>query len=179
MLVLYFNNIVAVVLEHYKKNSNKETIKQTSNAKKLWELSQSMVVRYCIFPKMYCWGRAWSVKSKRRMIFFYIILHPAVLIYDFHIFITSSSSFYRFITNLFNGLLPAGLLVQLVERCTCIAEVKGSNPVQARKFFFTSSFRNFKSCVYNWDNLLSYNSSLRSSHVWFSYIHNLILSNCC
>ena len=54
MLVLYFNNIVAVVLEHYKKNNNKETIKQTSNAKKLWELSQSMVVRYCIFPKMYC-----------------------------------------------------------------------------------------------------------------------------
>ena len=120
-----------------------------------------------------------KVASITAMIFFHIILHHEVLIYDFHIFITSSSSFYRFITNLFNGLLPAGLLVQLVERCTCIAEVKGSNLVQARKFFFTPSFRNFKSCVYNWDNLLSYNSSLRSSHVLFSYIHNLILSHCC
>ena len=28
------------------------------------------------------------------MIFFHIILHPAVLMYDFHIFITSSSSFH-------------------------------------------------------------------------------------
>ena len=101
------------------------------------------------------------------IIFFHIILHPAVLIYDFHIFITSSSSFYRFTTNLLNGLLPAGLLVQMVERCTGIAEVKGPNPVQARIFFFffTPCFRNFKSCVYNCDNLLSYNSSPRSSHV--------------
>ena len=69
------------------------------------------------------------------MIFFYIILHHAVLIYDFHIFITSSSSFYRFITNQFNGLLPAGLLVQLVERCTCIAEVKGRIPYKPENFF--------------------------------------------
>ena len=57
MLVLYFNNIVAVVLEHYKKKK-KETIKQTSNAKKLWEPSSSVVERYCIFPKMYCCDRA-------------------------------------------------------------------------------------------------------------------------
>ena len=28
------------------------------------------------------------------------------------------------------------------------------------------------SCVYNCDDLLSYNSSPRSSHIWFSYIHN-------
>ena len=76
-----------------------------------------------------------KIASITAMIFFHTILHTQVLIYDFHIFITSSSSFYRFITNLFNGLLPAGLLVQLVERCTRIAEVKGSNPVQARKFF--------------------------------------------
>ena len=41
-------------------------------------------------------------------------------------------------------------------------------------FFFTPCFRNFKSCVYNCDNLLSYNSSPRSSHVWFSYFHNFL-----
>ena len=39
-----------------------------------------------------------------------IILHSAVHIYDFHKFITSSSSFHGFITNQFNDLLPVGLL---------------------------------------------------------------------
>ena len=29
------------------------------------------------------------------------------------------------------GLLPVGLLAQLIERCTVIKEVKGLNPVQA------------------------------------------------
>ena len=86
-------------------------------------------------------------------------------------FITSSSSFQGFIRNQFNDLLPVGLLAELVERCTGIAEVTGSNPVQAW-FFFRLSFRNCKSCVFNCDDLHSYNSSLRSSHIWFSYIHN-------
>ena len=60
---------------------------------------------------------------------------------------------------------------QLVERCTGTAEVKGSTPVQAWNFF-RLSFYSCKSCVYNCDDLLSYNSSPRSSHIWFSYIHN-------
>ena len=41
--------------------------------------------------------------------------------------------------------------------------------------FFRLSFPNYKSCVYNRDDLLSYNSSPRSSHIWFSYIHNFII----
>ena len=106
--------------------------------------------------------------------FFNVILPAAVLLYDFHIFITSSSSFHGFNTNQFNNLLPVGLLVQLVERCSGIAEVKGSNPVQAW-IFFRLSFRNCKSCVYNCDDLLSYNSSPRSSHIWFSSSHNFII----
>ena len=36
-------------------------------------------------------------------------------------------------------------------------------------------FRNCKSCVYNCDDLLSYNSSPRSSHIWFSYIRKFII----
>ena len=108
-----------------------------------------------------------KVTSITALIFFHTILQPELLIYDFHIFLTLLSSFYRFITNVFNDLLPAGLLVQLVERCPGIAEVKGSNPVQARKCFFTPCFRNFKSCVYNCDNLLSYNYSPHSSHICF------------
>ena len=75
-----------------------------------------------------------KVGSTTVMIFFHIILPPRVLIYDFHIFITSSSSFHGFITNQFNDLLPVGFLAQLVVHCTAIAEVKGSNPVQAGIF---------------------------------------------
>ena len=56
------------------------------------------------------------------------------VIYDRYILITSSSSFHEFITNEFNDLLPVGLLAQMVERSTGIAEVKGSNPVQAWNF---------------------------------------------
>ena len=37
----------------------------------------------------------------------------------------------RYITNSQSGQLPVGLIAQLVEHCTGIAEVMGSNPVQA------------------------------------------------
>ena len=40
-----------------------------------------------------------------------------------------------FICTQFIDQLPVGLLAQLVERCTGIAEVMGSNPVQAWIFF--------------------------------------------
>ena len=72
----------------------------------------------------------------------------------FHMFMTTSSSFHRFITNQFNVLLPVGLLAQLVERCTSIAEVKGLNPLQAW-MFSGFLFATAKSCVYNCDNHLS------------------------
>ena len=45
---------------------------------------------------------------------------------------------------------------KLVERCTGIAEVKGSNPVQAW-IFFRLSFRKRKSCFYNCDDHPSFN----------------------
>ena len=62
------------------------------------------------------------------------LAHWYRVIYDLYILITSSSSLLEFITNESNDLLPVGLLAQLVERCTGIAEVKGSNPVQAWNF---------------------------------------------
>ena len=58
-----------------------------------------------------------------------------------------------FITNQFNDLLPVGLFAQLVERCTGITEVKGSNPEQAFQAFF-SQLQNLR--LYNCDDLLSY-----------------------
>ena len=48
-----------------------------------------------------------------------------------HIFLTVYSSLYGFIWNQHRDQLPVGLLAQLVERCTGIVEVMGSNPVQA------------------------------------------------
>ena len=56
-----------------------------------------------------------KVASLIAIIYFHIILHPAVHIRDLHIFVTSSSSFHRFITNQFNDLLPVGLLAQWVR----------------------------------------------------------------
>ena len=46
------------------------------------------------------------------------------------------------------------ILTEVVERCTGIVEVKGSNPVQAW-IFFRFSFHNCISCVYNCDDLPS------------------------
>ena len=51
-----------------------------------------------------------------------------------------------YITNSQYDQLPDGLIAQLVEYCTGIAEVMGSNPVQAW-IFFRLSFRNCSSCV--------------------------------
>ena len=55
----------------------------------------------------------------------------AVQIYDFHIFPAIYSPLHGFIWNQHSDQLPIGLLAQLVEHCTGIAEVMGSNPVQA------------------------------------------------
>ena len=57
--------------------------------------------------------------------------------YDFHVFIIFNteltllidSSLHRFNTNQHNDQLPVGLLTQLMEQYTGIAEVMGSNPI--------------------------------------------------
>ena len=50
---------------------------------------------------------------------------------NFHIFtfISSPQRVYNEFTD--NDQLPVGLIAQLVEHCTGVAEVMGSNPVQA------------------------------------------------
>ena len=49
----------------------------------------------------------------------------AVQIYDFHIFTVVYSPLYGLIWNQHDNQLPIGLLAQMVERCTGIAEVTG------------------------------------------------------
>ena len=53
-----------------------------------------------------------------------------VQIYYFHILTVIYSPLHGFIWNQFDQL-PIGLLAWVVEHCTGIAEVIGSNPVQA------------------------------------------------
>ena len=55
----------------------------------------------------------------------------AVQIYDFHTFTAVFSPLHGFIWNQYNNQSQVALLAQLVERCTGIAEVMGSNSVQA------------------------------------------------
>ena len=71
----------------------------------------------------------------------------AVQIYDFHIFTVVYSPLYGLIWNQHDNQLPIGLLAQKVERCTGIAEVTGSNLVQAW-IFFRPNFHYCSSSVY-------------------------------
>ena len=48
---------------------------------------------------------------------------------------TCISTIYGYITNTQHDQLPVGLIARLVDNCTGIAEVMGSNPVQAWIFF--------------------------------------------
>ena len=68
--------------------------------------------------------------------------------YDFNIFTFVYSPLHGFIWYQHNDQLPVGLLAQLVERCTDIAEVMGSNPVRAWIFFFRSYFQLLVSVVF-------------------------------
>ena len=72
-------------------------------------------------------------------------LSSAVQIYLSYIYI-HLFILHGYITNSQYDQLQTGLIAQLVEHCTGIAEVMGSNPVQAR-IFFRLSFRNCLSCV--------------------------------
>ena len=68
-------------------------------------------------------------------------------IYDFHIFTTVYSPLHRFIWDQHIDRFPVGLLAQVVEHCTGIAGVMGSNSVQAW-IFFRPSFHYYLSSVH-------------------------------
>ena len=70
------------------------------------------------------------------------------------------------ITNSQYDQLPVGLIAQLVEHCTGIAEVMGSNPVQAL-IFSTPSFRNCLSCVLTARIFLLFNLSSTVQYMMF------------
>ena len=92
---------------------------------------------YLNSSEMKAWKKfgIWTHEVKIALIFTSL---SAVQIYDFHIFKAVYSPLHGFIWNQHNDQLPVGLLAQLVEHCTGIAEVMGSNPVQA---FFSLLFK--------------------------------------
>ena len=58
-----------------------------------------------------------------------------------------SFTFYGYITNSQSDQLPHGLIAHSVEHCTVVAEVMGSNPVQAWIFFQALISQLLKFCV--------------------------------
>ena len=98
----------------------------------------------------------------------------ALYTYDFHIFTVIYSSLHGFIWNQHTDQLPVGLLAQLVEHCTGIAEVMGSNPLQAW-IFFRPYFHYCSSSVRYCEDRFLIRVFIRSSHIWFSYIHSHLM----
>ena len=99
----------------------------------------------------------------------------AVQIYDFHIFTTLYSPLPGFFRNQHSDQLPVGLLAQLVEHCTGIAEVMGSNPIQAW-IFFRPYFHYCSSSVHYCEDRFHIHVFIRSSNIWLSYIHSRLFT---
>ena len=83
------------------------------------------------------------------------------------------SPLHGFIWNQHSDSLPVGLLAQLVEHCTGIAEVMGSNPVQAWTSF-RPSFHHYLSSVHHCEDRFHIHVFNRSSNVWLLYIQNRV-----
>ena len=129
----------------------------TATDKSLWKLQINNNILYnkvmgsnpiqaWIFCKPsfhYCLSSVHTVK-----IAFIFMSLSTVQIYNFHIFTAVYSPLHGFIWNQHSDQLPVGLLAQLVEHCTSIAEVMGSNPIQAW-IFFRPSFPYCLSSVHN------------------------------
>ena len=83
-----------------------------------------------------------------------------------HWFITSG-----FIAKHHNDQSPVGLLTELIEHCTDISEVMGSNPVRAW-IYFRPYFHYSSSSVHYFEGRFYIHFLNPSSLVWFSYIHS-------
>ena len=103
-------------------------------------------------PVCRLWLSNLNYPSMSRGYCFFFRVFPAVLIYDFHIFITSSSSFRWFNTNQFSDLLPVMLFSSIGRALHRYCRGQGFES-RASLNFFRLSFRNCNSCVYNCDDL--------------------------
>ena len=92
--------------------------------------TRAVAYRCCVLPYR---PESFSglIFTTAQVVFITVKITSIVQIYDFYIFTVVYSPLHGFIWNQHNDQLPIGLLAQLVERCTSITEVMGSNPVQA------------------------------------------------
>ena len=113
--------------------------------------SKTSKYNFFFFQVLFTTTRFSSVLSCEDLLNF--ISPPQCKYMYFHI--SKKSSFtWMFIWTQFIDQLPVGLLAQLVERCTGIAEVMGSNPIRAKKknkkktIFFRSYLQRLVSVVF-------------------------------
>ena len=76
------------------------------------------------------WTRSASLVESEEYVYIYEISYIWLAVNDIH----------GYIMNLQSGQLPVGLIAQLAEHCTSIAEVMGSNPVQPWNFLSGFNF---------------------------------------
>ena len=82
-------------------------------------------------------------------------------------------TFPGYITNQFNDQLPVGLLAQLVRALHRYRRSQGSNP--GKPDFFQAFFLQLhKLRIITARIFFTFNSSVCSSNIWISYIHNFI-----
>ena len=99
----------------------------------------------------------------------------AFQIYDFHIFTNVYSPLHGFISNQHNDQFPVGLLAQLVERYTGIAEVMGSNHVQAWIYFRPCLFHYCSSSIHYCEDRFHIHVFICSSNIWLSYFQSRLI----
>ena len=110
--------------------------------KRIWKHSSQLWKKN---SGLYSW---WSIVFITARITSIFVSSTAVHMYDFHVFPVVYSPLWGFIWNQHNDQLPVSLLAQLIEHCTGIAEIMGSNPVQAW-IFFRHYFHFYLSRVHN------------------------------
>ena len=79
-----------------------------------------------------------------------------------------------YITNSQNDQLPVGLIAQLIEHCTGIAEVMGSNPVKALELFkgnlsaadMTAAVSQLLKTKATWKRLKAQSSRCAQTRIW-------------
>ena len=81
------------------------------------------------------WRQDWSSQLYTQLVHYIPVDGEVQIIIRSFIYSLAFFTIYGYIMNSQHDQLPVGLIAQLVEHCTGIAEVMGLNPVQAWIFF--------------------------------------------
>ena len=118
---------------------NKSRVQYCDTA--ILQYCDSAILRYCNTAILqYCDTTILRYCNTAAKIAFIFTSLSAVLICDFHIFIVVYLPLYGFIWYQLIDQLSVGLSAQMVEHCTGIEGVMGSNPVKGLNFFSGLSF---------------------------------------